>query len=197
MAPLSPRWRRRWTSWHLTLGALLAPYAIVYGVSALLYSHPSWAPARPRTWTETVSVPQAASPEARAVAARDALGLVGTVPPWRIESSPEGDLAFRVVRPGRVYDIRWEPTRGEATVRVKDSRLLGVVRDLHGRTHIPGSLWGPIWSGYTLLSLVGFPLLFASGVLLEWPRWRRRPGWGIAATGALALLLALAGWLAA
>ncbi len=194
---MSPRWRRRWVVWHLTVGALLAPYALVYGVSSLLLSHPDWAPAGRREWREPLAVPAAETSEARAVAARDALGWVGHVPPWRVETEPDGRLRFRVVRPGRVYDAEWDPAAQEVHVRLRDGGLLGVVTGLHGLHALPGSFWGPAWGLYTQLSFVGFPFLVASGVLLEGARWRRRPGWAWLAGAACLGILVLAGWLAA
>lgn len=192
---MSPRSRQRWITWHLTVGALLAPYALVYGVSSLLLSHPDWAPARRVEWREIVEVPPAATLQLRAVAARDALGLVGSVPPWRVEGEIDGRLRFRVVRPGRVYDAEWDPRTREARVRVRDGRLPGVVAGLHGLHALPGSFWGATWGAYTQLSLLGFPFLIVSGILMEGARWRRRPlGAWIAIAATLAVCV-LAGWL--
>lgn len=194
---MSPRWRRSWISWHLTVGVLLAPYALVYGVSSLLLSHPDWAPAGSHEWREPLDVPPAATPELRAIAARDALGLVGEVPPWRVESEADGRLRFRVVRPGRVYDAEWSPQGREARVQVRDGRLPGVIAGLHGLHALPGSVWGATWGLYTNLSLIGFPFLIVSGALLDLPRWRRRRVWPWLATAATAAVGLLAGWLVA
>jgi len=183
-------------AWHLTLGLLLAPYALVYGVSSLLLSHPTWAPARNRTWTARIEVPPAATSELRAVGARDALGLIGSVPPWRIEDDVDGSLRFRVVRPGRVYDAAWDPKTGEAEVKVRDGRLPGIVAGLHGLHALPGSGWGVAWGAYTQLSLAGFPFLILSGLLLDGARWRKRPAGAWITLGALLAVCALAGWLA-
>lgn len=193
---MSPRWRKRWIAWHLTVGALLAPYAAVYGVSSLLLSHPDWAPARNREWREIVEVPPAATSEQRAVAARDALGLVGSVPPWRVEAEADGRLRFRVVRPGRVYDAEWDPLTREARVRVRDGRLPGIVAGLHGLHALPGSFWGVAWGAYTQLSLLGFPFLIVSGFLLEGARWRKRPLGAWLAVGATLVVCVLGLWLA-
>ncbi len=182
--------------WHLTMGVLLAPYALVYGVSSLLLSHPTLAPARSRTWTEQIEVPPAATAELRALGARDALGLIGGVPPWRIENEADGSLRFRVVRPGRVYDAEWDPDTGKATVKVRDRRLPGIVAGLHGLHALPGSGLRVAWGAYTQLSLAGFPFLILSGLFLDGARWRQRPAGAWLTLAGLLGVCVLAGWLA-
>jgi hypothetical protein len=190
-------WRRRWTRWHLTLGLVLAPYLIVVGVSAVLLNHSAWwRPVDVEWQREAVGVDPAA-PALRATAHRDALGLFGTVPPARIvlPERPDGPFVFRIVRPGRVYDVEWFEHTASVRVRERRGGWAGVLRLLHGMTELPGSWIGPVWGAYSYLALVGLPILVVSGLGLDLARWRRQPrvAWQVAA--ASLVVLWAAAWL--
>ncbi|MDP6540781.1 MAG: hypothetical protein QF410_14655 [Planctomycetota bacterium] len=196
---MRPVWRRRWIRWHLTLGLVLAPYLVVYGLSAVLLNHSSWSRRVDVRWERSGLASTAGPAQRRAEALRDALGLFGAVPAARIAEPerPGEPLVFRIVRPGRVYDVRWFSGEGRAEVQERRGDWTDVLRTLHGLTSLPGSLLGPLWAFYTHLSLVGLPLLVLSGVLLDLPRWRRRPrvAWsvGLGSLGLVALMTWLTG----
>ena len=172
-----PRRMRAWLlSLHLYLGLLCAPYLIVYGVSALALHH-GWEGTPAAAATRQVSIADERwagpdEPRARAVAARDALGLVGGVPGGSIESSTEGRLRFQVLRPGRRLAVAIEPGR-PATIEETRTGLLSVLRGVHGLTHLERSAVAPLWRVYTHVSAGALVIAVISGVIL----WGRRGGW--------------------
>ncbi len=190
-------WRERWVRWHLWVGVVLAPYLVVYGLSGLLLSHPDWVPTSERSWERSLEIAPGAAPET-AAAVRDALGLAGRLPRWKIEapSSEGGPLRFRIVGAGRFYDVDWFAAERRARVLEGSGGWLGMLRALHGLRDLPGSRLGAAWGVYTWVSLAGLPFLIVSGALVDVARWRRRRQVAILGGALLAGWLVVVLWLA-
>ncbi len=195
---MSPRLRRVLLSLHLYLGLLMAPYLLVYGVSTWLLNRdgPAEDAAPAHTWSAAVDVTPAPDDRATAERVRDALGLFGHVPPWRVEAG-EDALRFVVSRPGRLYHLRYAPAEGRVEVETLDKGLGAVLKGLHGLHVLPGSRWVASWALYTELSVVALGLMVVSGLWLDARRWRRRPGAALGLAAAIACTGLLAGWMVA
>ena len=183
--------RRRLIAIHLYLGLLLAPYLVIYGVSSIAFNHgvvPRWQVVGTRSVAlgpaleAAGGVPGEAGgdPAQRARALRDALGLVGRVPPSRVEEPEPGLLHFVVQRPGREDRVSHRAGEEAASVEARSRGLLGVLMGLHGFQGVEGSRLAPLWSAYAGLSIWALGLFALSGLWLR----LSRPG-----TGRAALLL--------
>jgi hypothetical protein len=155
------RWLR---NTHLFTGLFSALFVLMYGVSSVQMAHNNWFDIRPTVTESTVAVEP--SSDARAVARQlmDRHGTAGEIQ----QINQKGDrFAFRIVRPGTMYDV--EGARGAAEVKVKTSTapLLGMLNRLH---HISGywreyqvmNAWGVVLG---LVSL-GLIVLGATGIYL-------------------------------
>ncbi len=135
------RWLR---NTHLFTGLFSALFLLMYGVSSVQMSHNNWFDLRPSTTESTVSVQP--STDARAIARElmDRHGATGEIQQVR----QNGDrFAFRIVRPGTIYDV--EGLRGAPEVKVKTNtaRFLGMLNRLH---HISGA-----WREYQVVNIWG------------------------------------------
>jgi hypothetical protein len=186
---------RRWLlDLHLYLGLLCLPYVVVFGVSSILLNHGIEREAR-RAWSTQIAPLVGVAPEQQAEAARGALGLSGHVLPHTLKPGDDGSLAFRLIRPGRSYDVAVS-AGGEARVRERDGGPLGVVSALHGFSVARGALFERSWSLYTELATAALLFSIASGLGLFLPRPNGRAlGLGAGVLGTLAAAaLAAAIW---
>lgn len=185
---------RRWLlDLHLYLGLACLPYSIVFGVSSLLLNHEIERSERSH-WEQRVASPLPATDDyARANALRDALDLRGGVLAHTVRRGAGGELEFKLIAPGRVYEFALGAD-DVARVDETDGGVIGVVRELHGRGGLEASAWGPSWALYT--ELTTFALMFAigSGLWLFWPRRGKRwLGVGATALGLAAVAFAAVG----
>lgn len=178
---------------HLALAAFLAPFVLLYVVSALQMAHPRLGqrvPFTKQTWETTLpGATQLASPEAVLDALRASHDLRGEL----LESAHAGGTTtLRVARPGRRYTIEVEAATRLAKVSEEISSATFLLNRLHhasglGNREPAANAWGVA----VLLVCVGLVALVASGILmwLERPK-ERRVGLAIFATS-LVLGLAL------
>ncbi len=162
--------RRLWLDLHIYVGLACAGYLVLYGVSSVLYNHPTWfeaAEPTARVWEAHIALPANGSPSLRAQAARDALGLEGSVPDRRARATQDGGLAFLIWRPGARYEVTVD-ANGTARVEEERASVAGVIKSLHGIPGYPGSVFGWTWNAYTHFSLFALPFLAGSGALLWW-----------------------------
>jgi len=188
-SPAGGRIRRWLLNVHLYGGLLCSSYLLLYGLTALDFSHDfgDARAARPTsTWEGAVTLGEAADDEDLAALVNRELGLFGWPLPWTVSRDPSGDLSYRTTRPGRSYEIRVSDS-GRVAVEERREGLWHALRGLHGQhERIPGapvllSLWPPF------TELTNWMLLFsmASGVYL----WVSRngasaAGWALLATAA-------------
>jgi hypothetical protein len=160
---------RRWLlDLHLYLGLLCLPYVVVFGVSSILLNHGVRSEAQTR-WQRTIAVPPEGKGFARAEAARDALELWGGVLAHTVREGDDGALRFKLIRPGRAYQIV-VAADGEASVVETNTGVLGVVSALHAYHDARSSFWGFTWALYTELAVAALLFAIASGTWLVWPR---------------------------
>lgn len=135
------RWLR---NTHLFTGLFSALFILMYGVSSVQMAHNRWFNLQPVTTETTVAI--GPSSDARAIARElmDRHGATGEIQQIRLTGET---IAFRIVRPGTVYEV--ETQRGSSQARLKKhvARFMGMMNRLH---HISGA-----WREYTLMKCVG------------------------------------------
>ncbi len=186
---------------HLYTGLLCSGYFIMIGLSSISLNHAGSfvaPPAEMVTWEATIPREGTLSGGKlnRANRVKESLGLIGTMPPWRIKQGG-GELSFYIWRPGRSYDVAFAHKTGTARVAEKREGLWGVARHLHGLPQIDELAgWSRAWWLYNEISLATVLLALVSGAILWWPRIReRRTGLVVTAIGAvLCLLFMVAVW---
>jgi hypothetical protein len=160
---------RRWLlDLHLYLGLLCLPYVVVFGVSSILLNHDIRREASAR-WSAQLAPLAEAPPAQQASAAQRALGLTGNVLPHTVKASESGSLEFKLIRPGRSYQVA-VAADGEASVLETSGGVLGIVRDLHGLSDIKSSRWSFGWAVFTELASAVLLFSIVSGALLVLPR---------------------------
>jgi hypothetical protein len=178
---------------HLLIGLLVTPFVLVYGISAIGMSHPTWLPKAHSTTERVVAVdPGEKNPRTMAEALQRREELRGALRSLRDD---DGLVTFRVVRPGATYDIEVDRTAGTAAIRSRVSNFIGFLDRVHRiagwHDHLPSGLLA-----FTLLG-VSVALLFlgASGVYLWYVLIaERRAGWIALVVGlvySLTLLVAI------
>jgi hypothetical protein len=185
---------RRWLlELHLYVALFCLPYMTVLGVSSILLNH-GVTTTTERAWRAQLGPLAPGAPAEQAEAARAALGVRGSVIRERAKRDEAGDLAFRVLRPGRRFDVTVSPD-GRASVAERDGGVLGVVRDLHVMASDEGTRWSRGWALYSDVTVAGVLFLIASGatrvVLLRRGRGLKL---GFAVAG-FACCAALAAWI--
>ncbi len=137
------RWIR---NTHLLLGLLAVVFLLMYGVSAVQMSHNRWFPVKPAVSEQRLSLPQGIA-DARVVARElmDHHGARGELAQAR--TTPHG-AAFRIARPGTVYEVEYTAATGETLMRTSVVSFIGMLNRIH---HIGG-----LWHEYRLLNVWGF-----------------------------------------
>lgn len=149
---------------HLLLASFSLPFLIMYGVSAVQMSHSTWFTVKPvvheRDLTLAVGQTDARS-IARALMSRsDIKGELSNV------QTAASAVSLRIVVPGTVHDVRYEPSSGIAHVKTSVAGVMGMLNRLHhwaGFWHEPPSM--KIWAAFVAvvsaaLLLVGFTGLY-------------------------------------
>jgi hypothetical protein len=150
---------------HLLIGLFSFLFLLMYGVSAVQMAHNRWFSNKP-TVTEAEYKLDAGSADARMVARQlmDREGLKGELSQVR----KAGDsLAFRIVRPGTVYEVAYAPESGSAKVKTNTANFMGMLNRIH---HI-GGLWHDftltnVWTVFVGLVSLGVILLALTGLYL-------------------------------
>ena len=150
---------------HLLLGLFAFLFLLMYGVSSIQMAHNKWFSNQPAI-TESAVALAAGAADARAVARElmDKHGLKGELAQIRKVGQ---SLAFRIMRPGTIYDVTYSPETGEAKVKTSVANLMGMLNRIH---HING-LWHDftltnVWAAFVALVSVALILLSLSGIYL-------------------------------
>lgn len=186
--------RKHLVNWHLYLGLLIAPYVVVYALSAVAFNHGmKGTPDEPSTAVRTVTIPAADDDFALARALSEQLGVPGWLNRGRIQRPSPEELKFQIGRPGSRVEITVDEAAGEARVVTVRSGVVSVLQGLHGLHDLGGTLWGETWAIYTEVSAWVLALALGSGILLWLPRPSSRVlGASFLAVGAGASLLLVA-----
>ncbi|MBS1855021.1 MAG: PepSY domain-containing protein [Acidobacteria bacterium] len=179
---------------HLCAGAFALVFLAMYSISALQMTHGKWVHMEARAATRDVALPpglSGARAAARELAAR--YGIEGELAAIRV--LPAG-LAFRVLRPGMVWEADYTASTGATRLRITDTGTLGALNRIHQmrgvwHTWIAYDLWA--W----LLAFLGAAILAlgATGLYLWWQSHRDRRFTGALLIFALAAIGGLAAWM--
>jgi hypothetical protein len=152
---------------HLLTGLFCGLFVLAYGMSAAQMAHSRWFSLKPQVTAQTFSIP--AGLDARA-AARELMdrGLAGDL-------RDVAGTKFRIVRPGTVYDVRYDPAAGTAEVKTSRAGFWGILNRLH---HARG-LWHDyrpmnVWGGFVVLISAAMFVLGATGVYLWFQMYNER-----------------------
>jgi hypothetical protein len=177
---------------HLCAGLFALVFLIVYAISAVQMTHGKWLRMESHTADQTIALAPGMT-DARE-AARDMArryGVSGELTGIRVSA---GALAFRVLRPGMVWQADYTSSTGATRLRTTDTGLLGALN----RIHQMRGLWHE-WNAYNVwamvLALAGVAILTlgATGVYLWWrTNHDRRLGGAV-----LGIVIALVGGVAA
>lgn len=177
---------------HLCAGLFALVFLLAYAISALQMTHGKWVHMETRTSERSVALP-AGLTDTRAVSVELARREKISGELTAIRLSP-GRLAFRILRPGMVWQADYTSSTGATRLRITDTGTLGALN----RIHQMRGMWHN-WVAYNiwavLLALVGFVILTlgATGLYLWWKTHR-----DLRLTGAIFVLaLAITGGLAA
>ena len=152
---------------HLLTGLFCGLFLLAYSLSAVQMAHNRWFPMKPRVTAQTYSIPASLDTRAAARVLMDR-GLRGDL-------RDVAERKFRIVRPGTVYEVRYDPVSGAAEVKISRTGFWGILNRLH---HARG-LWhdyAPInvWGGFVVLVSLAMFLLGASGVYLWFKLYNER-----------------------
>ena len=167
---------------HLLLASFSLPFLVMYGVSAVQMSHTSWFQMKPavqeRDFTLTAGQPGARE-IARAVMDREA-SIKGEI--TNVQTTPAG-ISLRIVVPGTVHELKYDPTSGNAHVRTSVAGVMGMLNRLHhwaGFYHEPVPM--KLWAVAVAVVSAGLLLLGATGVYMWFTRRpERRIGFALLA----------------
>jgi hypothetical protein len=188
--------RKHLVNWHLYLGLLIAPYVVVYALSAVAINHGmKGAPSTPTSEVRTVTLPAAEDDFALARALSEQLGVRGWINRGRIERPSPEELTFPIGRPGSRVQITVDEASGEARVVTVRSGAVSVLKGLHGLHDLGGTLWGETWAVYTEVSVWVLALAIFSGILLWLPRPSARVVGGSFLTAGAAVTVLLVAWI--
>ena len=156
------RWLR---NTHLWLGMLAVLFLGMYGISSVQMAHSSWFAARPTVTESTVALePGGANARAIARVLMDRHGVRGEV---RAVRDGGEKLAFRIVRPGTVYEVEYTASSGQARIRTSRAGFIGMLNGIHHA----GGLWHDygllnVWGVFVGLVSAGLIVLGATGIYL-------------------------------
>ncbi len=171
---------------HLYAALFFMPWFLVYGVSSLAFSHPTWFNREPQ-WNVLSERdyrfgPIAPDADLRTIAGkiqRDS-GLEGEFGLYR---SPEN--VFHLYRPGFITatEIVYDPGKERLVVRETPFRVMGVLQRLHTRGGFEGSALNKAWGVIVDLVQIMMMIWILSGLYMWWSLRQLRV-WGLLALGA-------------
>lgn len=157
---------------HLLLASFALPFLIMYGVSAVQMSHNRWFNMKPAVHERDITLP-AGETEPRTVGHdvmdRD-VSIKGEI--TNVQTAPTG-ISLRIVVPGTVHEIKYDPVSGNTHVRTSVAGVMGMLNRLHhwaGFYHEPTSM--KLWA--VAVAIVSLALVFVGGTgVYMW--FTRRP----------------------
>lgn len=196
----------RWDRWmrrlHLYSGLFLAPWMVIYGLSALLLNHnaqfrewlglepPTWKLVRQLDWRPGMDAPH--EPRELALQMLSAAGLEGA---WRFIGQPRAERlqVLRLSGSGN-YRLTWERRTGR--IRIEHQSPSSLVRFVHFLHFRAGYGWTrPAYVAWAVaVDAVAAGILFwvLSGVYLWWRQPRVRVFGGVCFVGGLLIFGVLA-----
>jgi hypothetical protein len=179
---------------HLCAGLFAMPFLVAYAISAVQMTHGKWLHMQPRVSNREVMLPPRLS-DAR-VAARELAHRYGVSGELTAIRAVQGNLGFRILRPGMVWEAAYHAPDGATKLRITDTGLLGAFN----RIHQMRGVWHE-WSAYNLWAVVlagiGLAILTlgATGVYLWWKSNRDRRLSGAVLAFAIVAVAGVAAWM--
>jgi hypothetical protein len=171
---------------HLILASFSLPFLLMYGVSAVQMSHPSWFQIRPSVLERQVALTPGQS-DARAIAR----AIMDREPSVRGELNEikvdAKSISLRIVLPGTVHEVRYDRASGAARLKTNVAGVMGMLNRLHhaaGLWHEPLSM--KAWGLAVALVSAALLLVGATGIYMWFTR-RPERRIGILLLGANAL----------
>lgn len=158
---------------HLIFGLFSLPFLVMYTVSAVQMAHNKWFTMKPTVTERTVQL------QPRLDSGREAARLLianhGLQGDLRNVEKKNGKWQMRILTPGVVNEISYDPAAGNAKVKTSANGTLAFLNRLHHAAGLwpeygPLKLWG-IAIGVVSLALVG---LAATGLWMWWMRKQER-----------------------
>jgi len=195
-------WNRRF---HVYVGLFLLCFIWLFAVSGVILNHPTWE--FPQFWQSrqvssrdvAIRMPPPGDDLARARDLMDQIGVSGEIE--KITSGVEvanPGLDVRVVRPGRITDIKANFQVGQATIETIQTNNWGVIHWLHHFTGVRMDRpemrrdWALtyLWSLAMDAVCGGLIFLVGSSLFMWYPMIRKRPlGWAFLGVGILGCCL--------
>jgi hypothetical protein len=155
---------------HLLLASCSLPFLVMYGVSAVQMSHNSWFQMKPAVQERDFQL-QAGQSDARAVA-RDVMDRESSIKGeiTNVQANAAG-LSLRIVVPGTVHEVKYNPASGNAHVRTNIAGVMGMLNRLHhwaGFYHEPVPM--KLWAGAVAIASAALLLLGATGLYMWFTR---------------------------
>lgn len=158
------RWLR---NAHLFIGLFSSLFIIMFGVTAVRFSHESWFSDHPKIIEERFTILPESAVSARAVAQElmDKHGFRGDVAELG-KPSVDG-FHFRIARPGTASEVNYSRATGEVRVQTRGASFMGMLAQIH-------DTYG-LWHDYPLLNVwalllglvsVGLMVLAGTGIYL-------------------------------
>ena len=142
---------------HLLLASLSLPFLLMYGISAVQMSHPTWFVMRPQVQQqEIVLAPGLAEGRAVARAVMDAAPAIrGDLTSVTVKAPA---VTLRITVPGTVHDVHYDAATGRTRVKTSVAGVMGMLNRLH---HAAG-----FWHEPLALNLWGAAVAIVSAALL-------------------------------
>lgn len=159
---------------HLLLASLTLPFLLMYGVSAVQMAHGAWFTMKPAVRESALALPPGLT-DARAVAravserAAEVRGELTNI------KAAAREISFRVVVPGTVHEVRYQPDSGQAHLKTSVAGVMGMLNRLHhaaGLWHEPRAL--RLWGAAVGIVSAALLLLGASGLYMWFTRRSER-----------------------
>lgn len=154
----------RWL--HLISGLFCTAFLLMYGLSAVQMSHPSWIPVHTTTSEQQISLSNGAAdtPRSLGLALMREHGVRGEL--RTITQRPDG-FSLQIMRPGTTYEVNYR--RGESTVSIRTTveSLFGILEGIHVTGGVTHDFWLlDLWGVFVALTSLGLFVLGATGLVL-------------------------------
>jgi hypothetical protein len=132
------KWNRKL---HIYLGLYLLWFLWLFSISGLLLNHPKWRFAdfwpdrRQSGFEKTIRTPQETGDLNIAGSLMRQLGISGEIE-WTTTRPASDRFEFRIVRPGRIIEVKTDLKKGQASIQETQTNGWGVVKMLHTLTGV-------------------------------------------------------------
>lgn len=155
---------------HLLLASFSLPFLVMYGISAVQMSHNGWFTMKPAVQERDLTLLPGLTDArgiGRAVMDRDPR-VKGEI--TNVQVSPV-TVSLRIVVPGTVHDVKYDPASGSAHVKTSVAGVMGMLNRLHhwaGFYHEPAPM--RVWAAAVALVSAALLLIGATGLYMWFTR---------------------------